>query len=500
LLPVPLWAPQPGPQTDAITANWCPELFYGGAAGGGKSDFLLGDYLQDVPTYGQAWRGVLFRRTYPELEELIARSKEMYPQTGGIWNDQNKTWRWPNGATLKVRYAERNDDVLRYQGHQYTWIGWDELTQWHTLYCYKYMKSRLRSAHHVPLKRIRSAANPGGPGHNEVKKYFIDPAPAGYELIADPDTGLERMFIPARLKDNAILVGNDPDYDKRIMSAGSATLVRALLEGDWNIIEGAFFDCWDQARHVVRPFHVPKDWLRFRSMDWGSASPFSVGWHAVVTDSTTVENVFGDQIKLPRGCIVRYREWYGANKDGAGLKLTAEEVGAGIVQRETSAARDERTGKELSVREQISYGVLDPSAFKEDGGPSIAERLFTSGAPFRPADNTRVGTRGAMGGWDQLRSRLKGDEDGNPMYVVFSTCADTIRTLPVLQHDPDHPEDLDTNSEDHAADEIRYACMSRPWARPLPKPPPKPIDPRMPTLNEIVKETFKHRKSIGNRI
>ena len=123
--PLRLWSPQPGPQTDAIAAKWCPELLYGGAAGGGKSDFLLGDFLQDVTTYGTRLARGLFRRTYPELEELIARSKELYLQTGATWNDQKKVWTWPNGASLKMRYAERNDDVLRYQGHQYTsgWLG-----------------------------------------------------------------------------------------------------------------------------------------------------------------------------------------------------------------------------------------------------------------------------------------------------------------------------------------------------------------------------------------
>lgn len=484
----PLWAPQPGPQTDAITATWCAELFFGGAAGGGKSDFLLGDYLQDVPTYGSAWRGVLFRRTYPELEELIARSKEIYLQTGGSWNDQSKQWKWPNGASLKMRYAERNDDVLRYQGHQYTWIGWDELTQWHTLYCYRYLRSRLRSAHPVPTKRIRSAGNPGGPGHLEVKSYFVDPNPAGFEPIVDPDTGIERMFIPSRLRDNAILVKNDADYDKRLMGLGSAALVKAMLEGDWSIIDGAFFDCWSQSRHVIRPFEVPKEWLRFRSMDWGSASPFSVGWWAVVTDTTVVENSHGGKVTLPRGCLVRYREWYGADKDHKGLKLTAEEVGAGIVKRDAD--------------ETISYGVLDPSAFKQDGGPSIAERMALvkpKGAWFKPADNTRVSQRGAMSGWDQVRSRLKGDDDGNPMLVVFSTCVDTIRTLPVLQHDSGKPEDLDTQSEDHAADDIRYGCLSRPWTPSIGKPKPK-LDPRQPTLNELVKQHDQARKYIGKRI
>jgi hypothetical protein len=110
----------PGPQTEAILATWCPEIFYGGAAGGGKSDFLLGDFLQDVPVYGQHWKGVLFRRTYNELEDLIRRSREIYPQTGAVWHEQAKSWTWPNGALLRMRYIERDADATRYQGHAYT--------------------------------------------------------------------------------------------------------------------------------------------------------------------------------------------------------------------------------------------------------------------------------------------------------------------------------------------------------------------------------------------
>src|SRR5512144_2201665 len=131
------WSPQPGPQTEAITADWCQELFYGGAAGGGKSDFLLGDFLQDVQHYGAAWQGVLFRRTYNELEELLRRSRDIFPQTDAVWHEQAKTWTWPNNATLKMRYMERDADATRYQGHQYTWIGWDELTQWPSDYGYR---------------------------------------------------------------------------------------------------------------------------------------------------------------------------------------------------------------------------------------------------------------------------------------------------------------------------------------------------------------------------
>ena len=222
---------------------------------------------------------------------------------------------------------------------------------------------------------------------------------------------------------------------------------------------GAFFDCWDTKRHVIEPFEVPKDWMRFRSMDWGSASPFSVGWWALVQDDFAVHGRV-----LPRGCMVRYREWYGMRRGepNVGLKLHAEEVGKGILEREQG--------------ETISYGVLDPSAFKEDGGPSIAERIARgSGGKvwFRHADNTRIPARGAMGGWDQVRSRLVGDGDGRPMIVTFSSCIDSIRTIPFLQHDPDRPEDMMTDSEDHACDE----CMSRPWVpvREAPKPKPENI-------------------------
>jgi hypothetical protein len=143
-----------------------------------------------------------------------------------------------------------------------------------------------------------------------------------------------------------------------------------------------------------------------------------------------------------------------------GLKLPAEDVGKGLWKREESDPRPR-------------YGVLDPSAFKEDGGPSIAERIMGGTnykILFNRADNARVPGRGAIGGWDQMRARMVGDGDGLPMIVCFSTCTDSVRTIPVLQHDPDRPEDLDTNMEDHAGDDWRYACMSRPWVKSLPKP------------------------------
>jgi hypothetical protein len=181
-------------------------------------------------------------------------------------------------------------------------------------------------------------------------------------------------------------------------------------------------------------------------MDWGSAKPFSVGWWAHVQDE---HHIPGTLTVLPRGAIVRYREWYGASGPNDGLRLPAEVVGAGIHARE--------------LNEDIAYGVLDPAAFAVVSGPSIGETLGRAGAFFRRADNTRLSRDKRAGGWDQLRARLRGDADGRPMIYFFDTCPAIIRTLPMMQHDENNPEDVDTDTEDHAVDEVRYACMSRPF-------------------------------------
>ena len=413
---------------------------------------MLGDFLQDVPTYGDAWRGVIFRRTYPELEELISRSKEIYASTGGVWAEQPKWWKWPNGAILRMRYLERPDDALRYQGHQYTWIGWDELTQWASPFAYRYLRGRLRSAHAVPTKRIRAAANPGGAGHHWVKATFIDPAPTGYTPIRDEETGMERMFIPSKLHDNTILMGSDPGYVGRLRGLGSPELVRAMLEGDWSVVSGAFFPEFSMEKHVIEPRALPGHWLRYGAGDWGSAKPFAWLWLAV-SDGTLPE--------FPPGALIVYREWYGTTGEpNVGVRMVAEDVAQGIADRQASDPKYE---------DRAIWHVLDPAAWATNGGPSIAERMARAARlVLRKADNARVAQKGAMGGWDQVRARLLGD-DGRPMLYMFKTCTHLIRTLPALQHDKDRAEDVDTENEDHAPDALRYGCMARPYVRRIPE-------------------------------
>lgn len=466
------WEPQPGPQTELIR---CPvfETFFGGARGGGKTDGVLGEFASHAEQYAENAIGLMVRRERTQLIETIERSRMIYPKVGATFNEQDKMWRFPNGARLRFAYLERDSDADAYQGHSYTRVYPEEVGTFPSPKPIMKLMATLRSGSGVPCRMI-ATGNPGGPGHQWVRARYIDPAPAGWQVIKEPYTNpwsrkvveRERVYIPSKITDNRYI---SDDYVANLQMVGSQTLVRAWLEGDWSVIEGAFFTEFSVPKHVIRPFEIPAQWTRFRAMDWGSARPFSVGWYAISD---------GLLPGIPRGALIKYREWYGM-KEGqpnVGLKMTAEAVAQGI--------------KRLEGGETIAFtnSVIDPSAFQEDGGPSIAERMWRHGVKFRRADNKRVGKVGALGGWDQLRARLIGEEgdllaDGSivtrPMLYFFSTCIHTIRTLPALQHDEAKPEDVDTESEDHAADETRYACMSRPFVREMEK------SPESKNLNEM---------------
>lgn len=451
-MPRIIWRPQAGPQHALLTCP-TPEIFYGGARGGGKTDGVLGKYGHKASVYGSFFNAIFFRRELPMLDDAIERTQELYGALGAKWNEQKKSWRFREGGRVRFRPLERVADAEKYQGQNITDACVEEAGNYPDSRPIDRLNGVLRSAHGVPTQLILTG-NPGGPGQLWIKARYIDPAPTGMKILyRELPGGLRHryVFIPSRLENNRILMQADPAYIARLHLVGSPQLVKAWLEGDWAAIEGAFFPEFSMARHVVEPFLIPEHWTRFRAVDWGSAKPFSVGWYAVSD---------GERPGIARGAMVKYREWYGSTGEpNVGLKLTAEQVADGIQVR--------------SAGETIAYTSLDPSAFAEDGGPSIAEMMGRRKVYCQRADNARVATVGRMGGWDQVRARLKGDGDG-PGIVFFSTCVDTIRTLPAMQHDELKPEDIDTDSEDHAADETRYGCMSRPYMA-TPKKPRIPI-------------------------
>lgn len=443
-----IWRAQTGPQ-QAFVSCPCLEAVLGGARGGGKTDGCFGDWIGHQLDYGQYAKGIFIRKELPQLEAAIQRSKELFYPLGAEWKEQPKTWVFPTGATLKFRPLEREDDAEKYQGHDYTRLYPEELTNWASPRPILRMLATLRSAHGVPVG-MRASCNPGGPGHHWVKARYIDNGP--YVVVREGSA--DRVFIPARVQDNPALLKNDPGYIDRLKQSGSPQLVKAWLEGDWDIIEGAFFPEWKASLHVIQPFAIPQHWARIRGFDWGSAAPFAVGWWAVASES-----VNRPEGLIPRGALVQYREWYGSSAPNVGLKLTAEAVADGIKERELKG-------------EKIDLSVADPAIFAENGGPSIAERMGMRGVWWTPGDNKRVAQVGAIGGWDQVRGRLVGI-DGRPMLYSFSTCTALNRTLPALQHDSLRPEDVDTDGEDHAPDMARYVCMSRPWTAPTTQKPKK---------------------------
>jgi hypothetical protein len=452
-----VWRPQAGPQHALLDCSLA-EVFFGGARGGGKTDGVLGKWAAKEEDYGPDFNAVMFRRTTTSSTDAIDRSRQIYGPLGGVFNESKLLWRMPNGGRIGFAYLDSVDDAQQYQGRNLTDAWIEEAGQYPSPDPIFRLFGALRSAHGVPVQMILTG-NPGGPGQSWIRdRYEMVPFPSRPKVLERvlPDGSKHIVaVIPSRLSDNRILLKGDPAYVGRLHLVGGATLVRAWLDGDWNAVEGAFFEEWSEKRHVIPPFRVPQQWMRFRSMDWGSASPFCVHWLAVASD----DYALGDGRVIPRGALVLYREWYGASAPGKGLKLLNEDIARGIVERERG--------------ESIAYGVLDPACFSQSGGPSIAEQMRRgakdtkgnwNGPIFREADNTRVGKIGAQSGWMAVRARLRGTDE-HPMLFVFSTCRDIIRTLPLMQHDPDRPEDLDTRQEDHAIDCLRYACLSRPWIR-----------------------------------
>lgn len=480
-----IWEPNPGPQSWLVR---CPvfEILFGGARGGGKSDGVLGEWAIHAQTYGEQAIGLCVRRERTQLRELIERSKVLYHRLGAVFNEVDKMWRFPNGARLTFAYLESDSDAMNYQGHNYTRVYVEEMGTFPNPAPIMKLMATLGRNPMVPSKFI-ATANPGGPGHLWIKQRYIDPAPMGNKVLPTPYVNpfngdkiyRNRIFIPSKVTDNqytntATYIGNlylaannDPD------------LIKSWLLGDWNVMLGAYFHEWNPNIHVIKQFNVPKTWTRFMSLDWGSYRPFSIGWWAVVPDEFDFMDDLGyvpdiqswstqKSLKLPKGAIIRYKELYGAQKDqfgktvpNTGLKLTVEEVAQRIIMMEKMEPRNE-LGKA-----RIAYRVADPKIFSHDGGPSMSERFAARpyGLNFIGADNKRIGKNGAMGGWDQVRARLRGQE-GRPMIYFMDNCIEAIRTLPAMQHDEDKPEDVDTTGEDHAPDEIRYACMSRPYHRP----------------------------------
>lgn len=446
------WTPQEGPQEDLLT---CPfrDIFFGGAAGGGKSDGILGHYLKHMNEEGRGAQGVVFRREAPMLEDLITRAQEFYELTGARWFEKKQKFMWPSGAQLRFRAIERASDIPKYMSQAFSWICFEELPTWPN----PDASDRLRSRHRTAVasrKWFLSTGNPGCIGHGWVKGRYISPAKPRTpfwppELLKRGFTPKElqergvskRIFIPSSIEDNKILLENDPEYLMQLEMVGSEELVQAWKHGNWDVSLSTFFTEWNEDIHVLPAENLPDHLMRFRAMDWGSKKPFHVLWFAV-SDGL----VIGGR-DIPAGALIIYREWFGGYYEtNTGYDLSSEEVAVGIIERES---------------ESMSYAVADPQVNRSDGGPTIAEGFHSKGIFWMNADRERIA------GWQQCRTRLKGHrfrgEDWQPMVYVMDNCPITRKAIPEIQT-KDNTEDAEPEgSSAHVGDTFRYGLMSRPW-------------------------------------
>ena len=407
-----------GPQEDFLASSETDVLF-GGAAGGGKSYAMIVDPLRYA--HRSAHRALILRRSMPELREIIDKSRELYPKAfhGAKYKEVEKMWTFPSGAKVEFGFLERDADVYRYQGQAYSWIGFDEITHLPTEFSWNYLASRLRTTDPEIVPYMRCTANPGGAGAHWVKKRYIEPHPP-HEPFMGKD-GLTRKFIPASLQDNPYLA-KDGRYEQ-MLKALPPTQRQQLLEGNWDVAEGAAFTEFDRHLHVITPFEIPLNWERVKGIDYGYASESACIWGAV------------DPID---GTLVIYRELYQKN-------LLGTELAELITQMEF--------GDPFSVQ-----GVLDTACWSRTGttGPTVGETLVRAGHKLRRADKNRI--QGKI----QVHEYLKVTPSGRPRIQIFNTCPNLIRELQGIPLDKSNPEDVDTKASDHAYDALRYLIMSRP--------------------------------------
>jgi len=419
---------------------------YGGARGGGKSYGVLLDWLAHQERNGSDAAGFIFRRTYPELENIIDKSREIFGPYGARFLNAARTWVFPNGSKLKLRHLDRDEHADEYQGHETNYIGFDEAGHWPTPIAIDKMRACLRSSAGVKPRMVLTS-NPGGPGHNWLKRRFVDPVPPlTLQWIRDD---WSRVFIPSRVQDNRALMRAQPGYLDQIRDSGPPWLVKAWLEGDWNIVAGgALDDLWSSESHVLAPFRIPDNWRIDRSFDWGSSAPFSVLWWAE-SNGEEFEDADHHAAWVPKGTLFLIAEWYGANDRGEGLKLTNSAIAEGILKTEAS----------LPITQRVRPGPADNSIFDVVNGTSIADEMERVGVRWERSDK-RKGSR--INGLELVRSRLKAALD-EPMeragLFIFETNRHFISHVPMVQRDPKNPEDVDSEGEDHDYDAARYRIV-----------------------------------------
>lgn len=486
------------------------EIMLTGGRGWGKTDVQLVRFVQNVGLgYGSYWRGIIFDREYKNLDDLVVKSRRLFEGSGAQFMESTAQykWVWPTGEELLFRVAKKESDYWSYHGHEYPFIGWNELTKYPDNKLYERMLSTNRSGFDpdkhtpkiksvaeatkltfvyrqmpdavelkvgnyatpdgkplpsVPLE-IVSTTNPWGPGHHWVKAGFISPAPYGKvirteRMIFNPKTRKEELIVRRRVtffgtyRENPYL---SPEYISGLFQNANDNMIKAWVYGDWDIVAGgAFDDVWNRAVHVVPRFKIPRGWFIDRTFDWGSTHPFSVGFWAEANGEEAILPS-GETFAPPPGSIIRLAEIYGSKEIGTntGLQMSPKDICDKIKAME-KVLRDEGW-----IMRQVYPGPADNqiSAVVRSDIDTIEKTMGDQGIYWEKSDKS-PGSRKI--GFELVRNRMENAvRHEGPAIYFMDNCVAAIATIPVLPRSEKDPDDIDTDAEDHPFDETRYRAL-----------------------------------------
>ena len=446
-----IWTPTPK-QSEFLSAPQ-REVLFGGSLGAGKSDCLL--MAACSQTGNKAHRAIIFRRSFPQARDLIARSHELFVPLGAVYNEQKSTLTFPSGAKIEFGFLDSHEDRLRYLGRQFSFIGFDELTTWPADSedasgepvngAYLFMLSRLRATQGSDLRlEVRATCTANGVGFFWVKNRFAIQDDGGPSMRRDPITGYHRRFIPARLSDNPHLRGGEYEQGLRGMPAASGA---ALIEGRWDQVEGAMFEQWRRSTidgrpwHVCEPFEIPVDWPLWRGGDDGFANPFSCHWLTQNPESRTffvIDELYGTQ-------------------------MLATEIAERVKDKDFGIVLTDQIGGTY-YNNRILKGMLDSAAFSNTGQSAITrgDQMNQLGCKWTAVEKFPGSRIARIKNFHQLLApnpKSAGNKPSTPGIVFFSTCRNAIRTIPSLQRSDLDSEDIDSEGEAHAFDSVTYALQ-----------------------------------------
>ena len=469
------------------------QILYGGAAGGGKSHAMRWDAIICC-LKNPGCDAYLFRKSRTDLENThIKRIKQEIPDALGKYSENRNRFEFKNGSYLNMMYAEHEKDVYKYDSVEFHWLGIDEAGHF-TRDQLAYLKTRVRTGSWRPQEdifpRMLYSANPGGVSHTYLQNTFMKGRKEERIVVWDDDeeeevtcsvhpfideNGHPTLFIPASMDDNRYL---DDDYENQFNDIPEWKR-KQLVDGDWDVIPGAFFSCWDARRHAIRPFRVPEYWTKFRAVDWGFSTPFWIGEFAV-SDGEPVLNTAGETVTFPKDAIICIWEWYGSKGETRKGRAVVNDgiYGMGLKGIKTDAG--DVAKRVVKLRGKCNYSVGGHDMWRSDSGPSAAEKFFRAGMPVSQADYKREA------GWQHMFSMINHD-----MFYVFDTCPALIGCIPILETDQNNPEDIEKKGEDHPGDGCRYGLMSRPAVTEEPPEPEKPY--YIPTINDLMKQNRRPR-------